>query len=66
MINNNFLNFLKINKKINYKKGKFKIIVFDRQRIVPSLLSSIFSVALAQKNNSNILIVTNKLLIAIL
>lgn len=61
MIDNNFLDFLKINKKINYKKGKFKIIVFDRQRIVPSFLSSIFSIALAQKNNSNILIVTNKL-----
>ena len=55
----NFVNFLKINKKIDFKKDQFKIIVFDRQRIVPSILSSIFSVALAQKNSSNILIVTS-------
>ena len=55
----NFVNFLKINKKINFKKNQFKIIVFDRQRIVPSILCSIFSIALAQKNSSNILIVTN-------
>tara|TARA_X000000950_G_scaffold289310_1_gene411837 strand:- start:19435 stop:20982 length:1548 start_codon:yes stop_codon:yes gene_type:complete len=59
MSNKNFVNFLNINKKLVFEGKKFKIIIFDRQRIIPSILGSIFSIALAQKNKSDILVVTN-------
>ena len=58
MKNKYFYKFLNLNKKILLQENKNNIIIFDRQRFVPSILSCFFSIALAQKYNSNISVYT--------
>ncbi len=58
----NFQQFLNSNKNIFFSKNKkTNIIIFDRQRIVPCILSSIFAASLSQKYSSDVSVVLDNL-----
>ena len=53
-----FQQFLNVNKKISFlKKNRTNIIVFDRQRVISCILSSVFASSLSQKFKSEVMVV---------